>query len=138
MFRKRRTREIVCAKRHPVKRLAESREMRSPLDEGARLPQDVGESVRLTPENAPNLLRFIWRQQIEALRAKARACRLGIEKWRASLSDARRTVQGKRNLPLLAHMLNDLGMGVEKRAQQFGNGFATACCLAGPDVQMQN
>ena len=70
--------------------------------------------MRFISGNGPNIPEFFWLKQIEALKTKARGCRRDTEKWRASLSDAQRTAQGRLNLLLLARFLNELAMGWAK------------------------
>ena len=51
-----------------------------------------------------------WVAKCRALRIKARDCQHETGEWRASLPNAHQMVQGKLNPPLLAQMLNDLGI----------------------------
>ena len=125
MFQKRRTRELIREKRGPEGRVAISWDLKFPWGEKA---------LRFISENGPDLLKDFRKKQNEELRKKARQRRQGTDKWRNSLSDAQRMVQGRLNLPPSAHVMNKLGTGGQKRAHQFTNGCLKEENQAAPGV----
>ena len=111
MFRKRRTRELVCEKRGPAGCVKDSRIIKFRLDAKAHLPTDAAEAVRFILRNWPGLLKEFRGEQIGTLRIRARQRQQGTEKWRCFSTDAYRRAQSELELPLLAHMLREVGMG---------------------------
>ena len=122
-FQRRRAKELVREKSDPVRHEEKSREVKFPLDEKAHLPQDVFKAIDFVAQNDADILKDFWGNQISRLEEIEYRCRKATEKWRESLSADQIKVQGEINLPLLAIMLEKLGMGGQKWVRQFQNGF---------------
>ena len=113
-FQRRRAKELVCEKSDPIKHEEQSRNVKFPLDEKAHLPQDVYEAIDFVAQSDADVLKEFWENQISRLEMIEYRCQRATERWRESLSTDQMKVQGKINLPLLAIMLDKLGMGVLK------------------------
>ena len=90
----------------PTRRVKESREAGFPLEEEARHPQDVVEAAPLFSGTSRSPRSFPV-----ANSSKPKGYKFGNVKWRASLSNSGVMVQGELRLPLLARILNGLGVG---------------------------
>ena len=133
-FQRRRAKELVCEKSDPVKHEKMSRSVNFPLDDKAHLPQDVYEAIDFATQNDADVLKEFWENQISRLEEIEYRCRGATERWRESLSTDQMKVQGKINLPLLAIMLEKLGMGGQKWVKQFQEGFPIVGDLEEPGV----
>ena len=136
-FQRRRTKELVREKLDPVKHEEQSRKVKFPLDEKAHLPQDVTDAIDFVVQNDADVLKEFWGDQISRLAEIEFRCRKATRKWRNSLSEDQKKVQGKVNLPLLAIMLEKLGMGGQLWVRQFQNGFPIVGNLEEPGVYPQ-
>ena len=133
-YQRRRTKELVCEKSDPVKHEKMSRSVNFPLDDKAHLPQDVYEAIDFVTQNDADVLKEFWENQISRLEEIEYRCREATKRWRESLSTDQMKVQGKINLPLLAIMLEKLGMGGQKWVKQFQDGFPIVGDLEEPGV----
>ena len=112
-----RFRENGCPKNWPERKRAQLRMWRNPAKQlfqyggTAHLPQDVMRAIRFISKNGPDIIEAFWESRIERLKQNAFGCKRVTEEWGKSLSDEQKAAQGKINLPLLANMLNELGMG---------------------------
>ena len=132
--RKRLSQELVREKGDPVEHVKKSGKMNFPMGEKAHLPQDILEAIGFISKNEPDTIKAFWESRIEQLKKKAFNCRRATEKWKKSLTNEQKTVQGKINLPLLAHMLNELGMGGQVWVRQFTEGFPVIGEISEPGV----
>ena len=83
------------------------------------LPLGVVQAVSSISKNKPDCPEDFGREQMETLQIKDRRHQQATEKWRSSLADSRRRVQGELSLPLLAHMLDELGVGEQESVRQW-------------------
>ena len=113
MFQKRRTRALIRGKKGPVRHVKNSGEAKFPLDEKAHFRLDVLEAVQFVSANDSNSLQFSCENQIGVLKEKAKRRRKATQEW----EKFRET-----ELPLLAYMMNEVGMGGQSWATQFTSG----------------
>ena len=132
--RKRLSQELAREKKGPAKHVEKSGKIASPMVEKAHLPQDVMTAMRFISKNESNTIKASWESKIEQLEKKAFRCAKVAEEWEKSLPDEQKAAQGKIKLPLLAHMLNELGMGGQKWVKQFTEGFPVMGELSEPGV----
>ena len=80
-------------------------------------------AIRLILENGPDTYKAFWESRMQQLKKKVFRCKRATEDSEKSLSNGQKAAQGKINLPLPAHMLNELGMGGQLWVKQFTDGF---------------
>ena len=79
-------------------------------------------AIRFISKNEPDAIKASWESRIEQLKKKAFRCKRATEGWGKSVLGEQRAAQGKINLPLLAHMLNEIGKGGQMWVKQFTEG----------------
>ena len=125
--------EMVREKRDPAEHVRISGKIKFPLGEKAHLPQDILEAIGFISKNEPDTIKAFWESRIEQLK-KAFNCGRVTEERGKSLSGERKAEQEKINLPHLAHMLNELGMGGQLWVRQFTEGFPVIGEISEPGV----
>ena len=128
----------------PAGRVARSREAKFLLRRKGHLPQDVLEASQCVPDNESNFLELSWGNQIERIEEKLgrkgpRVSEIrGIgrqgttEKCGNAFPEESLKVQGKLNLPSLAHMMNEIGRRRQEWVRRFNNGSPTVGPPAAP------
>lgn len=117
MFRKRRTRELAQETLGPAGRIADFRHIKFPLDGETHLPLAVAGAARSVSGNEPNCPKDFRRKQMGTLkigRQMPTGNKLAKTNADRKLQIGEILLQGQLDLPLLAHVLNDSGMGGKK------------------------